>query len=58
MRRKIPTNKQTTYRFPPRLQESVEDDSDIDSELEEVSLDEPSAHAPRWVTVISKVENS
>jgi len=29
------------------IAESIEDDNDTDSELEEVSLDEPSAHAPR-----------
>ena len=40
------------------LQESVEHDSDTDSELEEISLDEPSAHAPRWVTAIASNEKT
>ena len=39
--------------LPAGLQDSVEHDSDTDSELEEISIDEPSAHARRWVTVIT-----
>ena len=42
-----------TGKFCPCLQESIEHDSDTDSELEEISIDEPSAHAPRWVTAIT-----
>ena len=40
------------------MQESVEHDSDTDSELEEISLDEASAHAPRWVKAIASKEKT
>ena len=48
--RRVLVTRCSTRTFHPFLQGSVEQDSDTDSELEEISLDEPSAHAQRWVT--------